>query len=661
MIKRILVKGPALSSSGYGEQTRFALRCLMDHEDKFEIFLINIPWGKTGHLIEDSEEVSWFYHLMNKTQQHVKNKGQFDISLQVTIPNEFEKIAPVNIGYTAGIETTKVAPQWIDKARLMDKIIVVSQHSKTVFNSTEYKAQNQQTGEVIDFKNTTPIEVIHFPVKDISAQPLELKLDTNFNFLSVAQWGPRKNVEATILSFLEEFKNDADAGLVLKLNIAKNSLSDKLTCEKKIKQILTNFKNVKCKIYLLHGNMSEGEMKSLYTHPKIKAIVSTTHGEGFGLPLFEAVCNSLPVIAPKWSGHVDFLMAPVKEDGRVKVKNHFTSIDFEVSQVNKESVWDGVIQADSSWCHVKKASVMDCMRRVFKNHQASLSTAKKLQEYVLNEFSEEKQKEKFLEALIGEKPVKISLEQIPKISLVTSVFKAKDYIEQLMEDVTRQSIFKEKCEWILLDANQAGDDHDELVIKKYCQKYPNIIYKRLESDPGIYDTWNMAIKMASGEFITNVNCDDRRAPNNLEKLAKTLVANPDVSLVYNDSYITHEPNIMWENIPADCQRYNFEQFSLEAMLRGNLPHNNPMWKKQLHNKFGYFDQKYKSAGDWDFWLRCAFGGAKFIKHPEVLGIYYFNPKGMSTNPEHDSWKKEHEKEIFLKYLNLYQEKMANNQ
>lgn len=396
MKKNILVKGPALSSSGYGEQTRFALRSLKEHQDKFEIFLINIPWGRTGHLIEENEEVSWFYHLMGKTQQYVQNRGQFDVSIQVTIPNEFEKIAPVNIGYTAGIETTKVAPQWIDKARLMDKIIVVSQHSKAVYDSTEYKAQNQQTGETVEFKNTTPIEVIHFPVKNINTEEVELNLDTSFNFLSVAQWGPRKNVEATVASFLEEFRDDSDVGLVLKVNIAKNSITDRIICERKIKQIKSNFSDAKCKVYLLHGNMSEGEMRGLYTHPKIKAIISTTHGEGFGLPLFEAASCGLPVIAPKWSGHVDFLMAQVKEDNKLKMRNHFTAIDYDLAPVNREAVWDGVIQADSMWCHVKKSSTMECMRRIHKNYQAALSTAKKLQQHILSEFTEEKQKEKFI-------------------------------------------------------------------------------------------------------------------------------------------------------------------------------------------------------------------------------------------------------------------------
>ena len=401
MRKKVLVKGPALSMSGYGEQTRFALRSLRSREDLFDIFLINIPWGRTGWTIEQSEETEWLAQLMAKTHAYIQQKGPFDLSIQVTIPNEFEKIAPVNIGYTAGIETTKVSPQWIDKARLMDKIIVVSNHSKQVFDATEYKLQNPQNGQIIDFKNITPIEVVHFPVKKVEPKQLELDLQTDFNFLSVAQWGPRKNAEATIASFYEEFKNDANVGLVMKVNVAKNCMMDRIVCEKRLESIKKNYSDAKCKVYLLHGNMTEEEMAGLYRHPKIKAIVSTTHGEGFGLPLFEAVCAGLPVIAPKWSGHVDFLMAPVKEDGKEKLRNHFTTIDFDLGNVNKEAVWEGVIQPDSQWCFVKSASVKDAMRTVFKNLPTPIAKAKKLQEYVLEQFAEQKQKQKFINILNG--------------------------------------------------------------------------------------------------------------------------------------------------------------------------------------------------------------------------------------------------------------------
>ena len=162
MKKKILVKGPAMSRSGYGEQTRFALRALKKRQDIFDIFLINLSWGQTGHVAEDTEEKRWIDNLLKKTIFHHQNGGGYDVSLQITIPNEFEKIAPINIGYTAGIETTMVSPQWVQKGWLMDHIIVVSDHSKQTYENTSLTAHDESTGrkqEDISIKN--PLEGLY--------------------------------------------------------------------------------------------------------------------------------------------------------------------------------------------------------------------------------------------------------------------------------------------------------------------------------------------------------------------------------------------------------------------------------------------------------------------------------------------------------------------
>jgi len=400
-VKRIVIKGPALSASGYGEQCRFALKSLMAHEERFEIYLENISWGKTGWIPMDSEERNIIDHLIGKTMIYVQQGGTFDISLQVTIPNEWDpNLAPYNVGYTAGIETTRISPQWIEASNKMDKIIVVSNHAKAGFDHTVYKARNEQTGEEKEFRTTTPIEVVNYALRKSKPAKLDLELENDFNFLTVCQWGPRKNLEATIVSFMEEF-HDEDVGLVVKTNIARNNEMDRQHCRLRFDDFLANFPDRKCKLYLVHGNLSSEEMAGLYTHPKIKGIVSTTHGEGFGLPLFEAVCHGLPVIAPNWSGQVDFLYAPVKDKKTKKIKQrpHFLKVDFELKQVQQQAVWDGVVQADSKWCFVKKSSVKQNMRNLFKELQKRQSLAKKLQKYVIKKFEEEAIFEQFATAV----------------------------------------------------------------------------------------------------------------------------------------------------------------------------------------------------------------------------------------------------------------------
>ena len=652
MLKKVLIKGPVLSRSGYGEQSRFALRALRTRTDLFEIYMINIPWGRTGQISEDSEELEFINDCLLRTAQYAQTGGQFDMSLQITVPNEFEKIAPVNIGYTAGIETTKVSPQWIHKSNeTMDRIIVVSNHSKKVFEQTTYDIKDQHGNEHKGYGLQIPVETVNYPVREHTLEEVDIDFRTDKNFLVVSQWGPRKNLDNTIKWFVETFKDDETVGLVVKTNLASDSTMDRAQTQQRLGALLKSCGDRKCSVYLIHGEVSPGHLTWLYQHPTMKALINIGHGEGYGLPLFEAAYNGLPLITTTWSGQMDFICKPNK-----KGKNYprVAKVDFDVKPVQKSAVWNGVIQEDSMWAFAKEKSYKNALKDVLAKETHWRKEAEALKNYIHKEFTEDKMYENFVEHVYGEKIQKVDTEDLPKISLITSVYNAADYIEGLMEDTTSQTIFEDKCEWVILNANPPGENKEEEIIQKYIEKYPNnIIYERLEKDPGVYATWNLAIEKSSGEYITNINCDDRRRSDGLEQQATLLYATPDVDLVYNDSYVVHEPNLTWKEVDThSTSRYNFEEFSVDAMMRGNLPHNNPMWRKSLHDTHGMFEEKYRSASDWEFWLRCTYGGAKFLKHPEVLGVYYFNPTGVSTNLEYDDSKREEEKEIFMKYMKL---------
>ena len=407
-MKTILVKGPALSRSGYGEQTRFALRSLRSQPDRFNILLINIPWGQTGWYNQDDEERQWLDYLIGRTQNHINHNAPIDISLQVTIPNEWEKIAPINIGFTAGIETNRVSPQWIEKARLMDKIITVSNHSKNVFNNTVYDAMNQQTGERFKIQNQVPIEVVNYPVRTLEQDPFDIDLQYDFNFVTVAQFGPRKNIDNTLSWFVKEFHDD-EVGLVLKINLANCSTADRIMCTSKLQEALAPFPDRKCKIYLLHGDLSLEQMNYLYAHPKIKSYLTLTHGEGFGIPIFEAAYHNVPIIAPAWSGQCDFLYAPTisGKNKKPKVRPLFCRVDYTLGEIPTDVVWSGVLEEGSLWCCPTEKSSKQCMRDMYTNYTRYVGMAKKLHKHIITNFSEEKQYTQFANVIIDKEELEL--------------------------------------------------------------------------------------------------------------------------------------------------------------------------------------------------------------------------------------------------------------
>jgi glycosyltransferase involved in cell wall biosynthesis len=398
MRKKILVKAPALSRSGYGEQARFALRALRTREDVLDIYIVNIPWGGTGLIVEESEERAWLDQTILKTQVYVQNQGAFDLSLQITIPNEFEKIAPYNVGYTAGIETTKVAPQWIEKSNLMvDKIITISEHSKKVFENSKYDVANRETGEQVQgWGLQVPVDVVNYAVRDAEPEEVNIEFSTKKNFLAISQWGPRKNLENTIVWFAQEFKDDPDVGLVVKTSTACDSLRDKMFTETRIRNLLKNVPDRKCKVYFVHGELTTGQLTWLYQHPTMHAMINLAHGEGYGLPLFEAAYNGLPLLTMAWSGQLDYMCRPNKQG---KNFPRIIKVDYDVQPIQKAAVWEGVLQADSMWAYAKEASYKRALRAALDKKKHYKQEALGLQKHILENFTEEKIYAQFVESL----------------------------------------------------------------------------------------------------------------------------------------------------------------------------------------------------------------------------------------------------------------------
>ena len=408
---RVLLKAPVLSKSGYGEHARFVYRSLKQRPDKFDVFVYPTEWGKSSWILDETNETNQINLDITRTKNLLESgtpntieKPLFDVSMQVTIPNEFEFAARTNIGVSAGIETDRVSPEWIQKANETQGMIVVSQHAKNGFDKTTYDAT--RGSEKFTLKTEVPIEVVGYPVKTQfeETNPQDLGLTTSFNFLSICQWGPRKNVLTTLRGFVEEFMNDSDVGLILKTHRLNNSLSDRWTLKSEIKSVLEQYPNRKCKVYYLHGNMTEEELHSLYIHPNIHAYVTTTHGEGYGLPIFEAAYSGMPVVAPSWSGHVDFLYMP--RDSKSKTKKNvrepmFEKVKYEIAQVAPEAVWNTVINEDAQWCYPEPKSLKKSMRTVKQNYIAKKRKAEKLQGYLLEKFSQDNMYKKMQDSVIS--------------------------------------------------------------------------------------------------------------------------------------------------------------------------------------------------------------------------------------------------------------------
>ncbi|HZH38595.1 MAG TPA: glycosyltransferase family 2 protein, partial [Bacillales bacterium] len=171
-----------------------------------------------------------------------------------------------------------------------------------------------------------------------------------------------------------------------------------------------------------------------------------------------------------------------------------------------------------------------------------------------------------------------------KVSAIVSTYNSAKFIRGCLENLVNQTLYqKGELEIVVIDS--ASQQKEESIVKEFQAKYPNIIYERISERETLYASWNRAIKMARGTYITNANTDDRLRPDALEIMANYLDNRPEVSLVYPDQLITNTRNDTWEKTKAD-RRWNWPPFDYSELERRCIIGSQPMWIKSLHEKFG---------------------------------------------------------------------------
>ena len=147
-------------------------------------------------------------------------------------------------------------------------------------------------------------------------------------------------------------------------------------------------------------------MIGLYSHKKIKCLISLSHGEGWGLPLFEAAYTGLPIISTNWSGQCDFLNMPTKQRKKGAKKKTvtvnkamFCEVEYTLGPIPPSAVWDGVLQADSMWSYPSEDSYKKALSDVYNDYQKHQDVAKNLKTWVKKEFEADKQYDAFANAV----------------------------------------------------------------------------------------------------------------------------------------------------------------------------------------------------------------------------------------------------------------------
>jgi glycosyltransferase involved in cell wall biosynthesis len=425
----LVFQGPIFTRSGYGDHCRDLMKSLRKM-DKYDIKIIPLRWGNTPqNQVSDQEEFGRW--MLERVIGSIDTKP--DVFVQVSVANEFEPKGHYNIGITAGVETTICPKDFIDGSNKMNLIIVPSHFTKQNLGGTVYQQKDQATGEIVgEIKTNTPIEVLFEGVDTEifskgSGNDVLANVKEDFNFLIVGHWlkgdlgQDRKDIGMAIKTFATVFQylpKDKRPGLIVKTSHAGFSVIDREATREKLEGVLKTFGDKCPSIYLLHGDMEESDMSNLYHHPKVKAMISFTKGEGYGRPMAEFTLTGKPIIASGWSGQMDFL----PPDNAVLLEGNLTPVH--------ESAADQFCMKEAQWFTANYSNAANKIYDVYNNYNTYLQKSAGLKENTLKNFTLDKMNEKFeqiLNTYVKEQPklvpfnmptVNSTKMQIPKLNKI---------------------------------------------------------------------------------------------------------------------------------------------------------------------------------------------------------------------------------------------------
>ncbi|MFC1881554.1 glycosyltransferase [Thermodesulfobacteriota bacterium] len=369
------------------------------------------------------------------------------------------------------------------------------------------------------------------------------------------------------------------------------------------------------------------------------ALIYLSSYEGFGLPALEALACGCPVITTKLAA-----IPEVCGEAALYVESsQMEDIQEAVSLVHDRDVREnlkrtGLIRAKTFTWKAAAERIVDVINNIDIESKALKTVdGSGHVEHVINDKNDSKN------YYTRKKAVPTNAHQQPRVSAIVSTFNAEKYIKGCLDDLENQTI-SDDLEIIVV--NSGSEQNEEAIVKDFQEKYSNVKYIRTDCRETVYAAWNRGIKAATGKYITNANTDDRHRHDALEVMVNFLEAYPETALVYANVIITETENETF-GCCTPVGYFNWLNFNREDLMnKGCFVGPQPMWRRNVHNEYGYFDDSFITSGDYEFWLRIS-QSHSFMHLPVQLGLY-LRSKG---SIEHSNREKQREEN--QKILNMY--------
>lgn len=349
---KVCYVGPVFDYTGYGEANRHFVKAL--HEAGVDVRVVPVSY------VHDIADFGALGQLCKELSQKTND---YDVKILHVTPDQYKRfIEPgkYHIGHLFW-ETSIIPPEFADGAKLMQEIWTGSETNADAIAAAGVSAPI--------FVAPQPIETEREPVK-----PYQLPNFDGYLFYSIFEWTERKNPRTLIRAFYEEFSDKENVGLLVKTyykNFSERD-SDYLTGE--LKRLKREYGAGRAPVMAFRHLMDRHQINRL--HETGDCFVSAHRGEGWGIPIAEAMVYGKPAITTGYNGINDYLTEETAYRLPYKM--------IPVEGIDLNTRW---YTPDQRWANVEITDLRATLRRVYNQQQEAAAVGKAGQDYVKTNFS----------------------------------------------------------------------------------------------------------------------------------------------------------------------------------------------------------------------------------------------------------------------------------
>lgn len=196
------------------------------------------------------------------------------------------------------------------------------------------------------------------------------------------------------------------------------------------------------------------------------------------------------------------------------------------------------------------------------------------------------------------------------VSVILSAYNGKQYLPKAINSILSQTY----RDFEFLIVNDGSTDETGKIMEEFAKQDARIRVITNEKNLGLTKSLNIALRQAQGVYVARMDADDVALSERLEKQVSFLDVHPEIGMVGTAfEWIDENGKIIGQKeVVTEPEELRSLLIQTNPFLHGSI-----MIRKEILDRAGWYDERYKKAQDYDLWLRLS-QTCKFANLPDVL-------------------------------------------